>query len=158
MLIVFTVLSCGQCGGGERALSQGVTHAPREGDTWSTCSNWIFLNLKFSCQSTGTPGLQLQPCSRAWSSSHCQRAAGAQRHWGPWDGAPSHPHCHQQQPAGQQRTEQQVEKGWSSPGWERRSQGWNGQDGECSNRERTKEGRCEKEKEANPSSGCWREQ
>lgn len=30
-------------------------------------------------------------------------------------------------------------------------------DGECSNRKRTKEGGCEKEKEANPSSGCWRE-
>lgn len=90
---------------------------------------------------------------------------GAQQHWGPWDGAPScqvRAHTHTVTSnnllvTGHQRTEQQVEKGWSSPGWEQRSQGWNGQDGECSNRERTKEGGREKEKEANPSSGCWKE-
>lgn len=76
MLIVFTVLSCGQCGPGTGSEPGGVTHAPQEGITWSTCSNWIFLNLKFSCQSTGTLGLQLQPCSRAWSSSRCQQPMG----------------------------------------------------------------------------------
>lgn len=75
--------------GRERALSQGVTHAPREGVTWSTCSNGIFLNFRFSCQSTGTLGLQLQPCSRAWSSSHHQQAARSTVALGPWDGAPA---------------------------------------------------------------------
>lgn len=46
--------------------------------------------------------------------------------WGSLSGQGSHPHCHQQQPAGHQRTEQQVGKGWSSPGWEQSSQGWDG--------------------------------
>lgn len=75
--------------GRERALSQGVTHAPREGLTWSTRSNWISLHFKFSCQSTGTLGLQLQPCSRAWSSrawsSHYQWPAGCPERSGTGD-------------------------------------------------------------------------
>lgn len=148
--------------GRERALSQGVTRAPQEGLTWSTCSNWIFLNFKFSCQSTGTLGLQLQPCSRAWSS-HCQWPAGCPECSGTGDpglGLPRvrsglTPTLSQQQPAGHQRTEQQVERGWSSPGWEQSSQGWNDMESARTGQEQRKEN--VRKKKANASSSCWRE-
>lgn len=154
--------------GRERALSQGVTHAPQEGVTWSTCSNRIFLNFKFSCQSTGTLGLQLQPCSRAWSS----RAWSCSSASGPWvapstvalgtlDGAPAcqvRAHTHSvtsnnllvtREQSSSCRKDGAARDGSRAPrdgmGWRVLKQG------------RTKEGGCEKEKEANPSSDCWRE-
>lgn len=169
MLIVFTVLSCGQCGQGTGS-EPGVTHTPREGLTWATCSNGIFLKFKFSCQSTGTLGLQLQPCtrawssrawsSRAWSSRLCPRAARSVGHWAPWDGAPCQVRAHThtvtsnnllvtREQSSRCRKDGAARGGSRAPrngmGWRVLKQGKN-------------EGGCEKEKEANPSSGCWREQ
>lgn len=133
--------------GRERALSQGVTHAPQEGVTWSTCSNRIFLNFKFSCQSTGTLGLQQSLELQSLELQLCQRPVGCPEHGGTGDpewgscvsGQGSHPQCHQQQPAGHQRTEQQLQKGWSSPGWEQSSQGWDGMESAQTGEEQSRE-------------------
>lgn len=147
--------------GRERALSQGVTHTPREGVTWSTCSNGIFLNFQFSCQSTGTLGLQLQPCSRAWSSRHCPWPVGCPERGAlgtlGWGSCQVRAHTHTVTSNNLLVTREQS-SGWRKDGAARNGsrapRGGMGWDGECSNRERTKEGGCEKKKEANPSSGC----
>lgn len=87
---------------------------------------------------------------------------GAQWHWGPGDGAGCRVRAHSHTVTSNNLlvTREQSSR-WrkDGAGWDRSRAELPGMewDGECLNRERTKEGGCEKEKEANPSSSCWRE-
>lgn len=78
--------------GRERALSQGVAHAPREGVTWSTCSNRISLNFKFLLsehRDSGAAAPALQQSLEQQPLPVARGLPGVQWHWGPWDGAPA---------------------------------------------------------------------
>lgn len=91
MLIVFTVLSCGQCGQGTGSEPGGHTRSPG-GRYMVHVFQSDFLNFKFSLSEHRDSGAAAPALQQSLEQQPLPVACGlpgVQWHWGPWDGAPA---------------------------------------------------------------------